>query len=64
MVIISAGGPLHAGGTVGTSSGMMDRLRVKRIARRYASERPLESGSSFGWMAVMKAELTAENRPA
>ena len=63
-MMISVGGPLHTGGTVGTSSGMMDRLRVRRIARRYASERSLESDSSFGWMAVMKAELTAENRPA
>ena len=43
---ISAGGPFHGGGAVGTSLGMMDRLRLRRIARRYASDRPLESGWS------------------
>ena len=58
------GGPLHAGGVVEYSSGMMDRLRLRRIARRYASDRSLGSDWSFDWTSMTKAELTAENRPA
>jgi hypothetical protein len=34
VVTISAGGPLHTGGTAGSSPGIMDRLRLRRIARR------------------------------
>lgn len=62
--MISVGGPLHAGGVVECLSGMMDRLRLVRIAGRYASDRSLGSGWSFDWTPMTKAELTAENRPA
>jgi hypothetical protein len=34
VVTISAGGPFHVGGTAGSSSGTIDRLRERRIARR------------------------------
>ena len=34
VVMISEGGPFHAEGAVGSSSGAMDRLRLRRIARR------------------------------
>ena len=34
VVMISEGGPLRAAGTVGSASGVMDRLRLRRIARR------------------------------
>jgi len=64
VVMISVGGPFHAGGVIGSSSGAMDRLRLRRIARRYASDRSLGSGSSLDWTSMTKAELTAENRPA
>ena len=64
VVMISVGGPFHAGGAAGTSSGAMDRLRLRRIARRRASDRSLESGWSLDWTSMTKAELTAENRPA
>jgi len=60
----SAVGPFQTGGTPGTSSGMMDQLRVRIIALRYASDRLLESSLSFDWMSMMNAELTVENRPA
>ena len=63
-MIISWRGPLHAGGVAGFSSGETDRLRLRRIARRYASDRSPESGSSLDWTSMTKAELTAENRPA
>jgi len=33
-VTISLEGPLHSGGAAGSSSGEMDRLRLRRIARR------------------------------
>jgi len=49
---------------VGFSPGKMEGLRLRRIARRYASDRSPESGSSLDWMSMTKAELTAENRPA
>jgi len=61
---ISRGGPFHAGGAAGSSSGEMDRLRLRRIARRYASDRSPGSGSSLDWTSMRKAELTAENRPS
>jgi hypothetical protein len=64
VVTISAGGPFHTGGAVGSSPGTIDRLRLRRIARRYASDRSLGSGWSFDWTSMTKAELTAENRPA
>jgi len=32
--------------------------------RRYAAVVSFGSGSSFDWTSIMKAELTAENRPA
>jgi len=34
VVMISEGGPFHAGGTAGSSFGAMDQLRLRRIARR------------------------------
>jgi len=40
--MISAGGPFHTGGAAGSSSGAMDRLRLSRIARRYASDRSVD----------------------
>ena len=61
---ISEGWPLHAGGAAGSSSGAMDRLRLRRIARGYASDRSVGSGWSFDQTPMMKVELTAENRPA
>jgi len=64
VVTISVGGPFNTGGAAGSSSGAIDRLRLRRIARRYASERSLGSGWSFDWTSMTKAELTAENRPA
>ena len=64
VVKISVGGPFHGEGAVGSSSGAIDLLRLRRIARRYASERSVGSGSSFDWTSMTKAELTAENRPA
>src|SRR6202012_3112960 len=41
--MISEGGPFHVGGGVGSSFGAMDRLRLRRIARRYASDRSVGS---------------------
>ena len=63
IVTISTGGPLHFGGTARSSPGVTNRLRL-RIARRYAPDRWLESGRSFDWTPMTKAELIAENRPA
>ena len=60
----SVGGPFHAWGAVGSSPGARDALRLRRIARRYASDRSPESGSSLDWTSMTKAELTAENNPA
>ena len=62
--MISAGGPLHEGGAIGSSPGAEDGLRLRRIARRYVSDRSPGSGSSFDWTSMTKAELTAENKPA
>ena len=64
VVIVSVRGPSHAGGAVGCSAGVIDRLRLRRTAWRYASDRSPESGLSFDWMSMTKVELTAENRPA
>ena len=63
-MIISMGGPFHAVGAAGSSPGAMDRLRLRRIARRYASDRSVGSGWSLDWTSMTKVELTAENRPA
>ena len=63
IMIVLGTAPL-SGGTVGSSLGIAVRLRVRRIARRKAADSPFESGSSFEYMSIMKAELTAEKRPA
>jgi len=34
VVMISVGGLFHTGGAAGISLGVMDRLRLRRIARR------------------------------
>ena len=39
-------------------------VEAERMAWRYVSDRSPESGSSFDWTSMAKAELTAENRPA
>ena len=64
VVTISRGGPFQGGGAMGSSCGEMEGLRLRRIARRYASDRSLEPGSTFDWMSMTKTALTAENKPA
>ena len=49
---------------MGVSFGIADWLRVRRIARRSATDWSFGSGSSFDWTSMTNAELTAENRPA
>ena len=64
-VTISPGGSSRAGGMAGgVSPGMADWLRVRRIARRIVADCSFGSGSSFEWISITKAELTAENKPA
>ena len=64
VVMISVWRPLHAGGALRSPLGAIDRLRLRRIARRYASDRSVGSSWSLDWTSMTKAELTAENRPA
>ena len=61
---ISVGGTCWTGGTVGDSFGIADWLRVRRIARRRATDWSFRSGWSLEWTSMTNAELTAENRPA
>jgi len=64
VVAIPLRRPPRADGAAGPSSGEVDQLqRLRRITRRYTSDRSVESGSSLGWTSMTKAELTAENRP-
>jgi hypothetical protein len=61
---IPFGGPVHAGGAAGSSPGKTVRFKLRRIARRYASDRSVESGWSIDWILMAKAEPTPKNRPA
>ena len=63
-VMISLGARSWTGGMTGVSFGRTDWLRVRRMARRRAADCSPGSVSSFGWISMTKAELTAENRPA
>ena len=58
-MVISVGGPFHAGGVVRSSSGMIDRLRLRRIVWRKVFDRSMESGWSFDWTLMTKAEQMA-----
>ena len=49
---------------MGVSPGIADWLRVRRIARRRATDWTFGSGWRFELTSMTKAELTAENRPA
>ena len=61
---ISWAGPDHGVGGAGSPSGMVELLRAKRMARRYAAVVSFGSCCRFVWMLVTNAELTAENKPA
>ena len=49
---------------LGSASGKRELFMVWIRIRMYAAVVSFGSGSSLDWTSMMKAELTAENRPA